>query len=135
MTARWPLELPQYPLRDGLEVEPLDTDVRGDTDTGPGTVRAAELGEWNQVRCTVALRSREERDRLLRWHREDLQGGKEEFDWPELDGSVGDLSYRYIFTAKPKRVPRGATGWRMALELMTLPAPPAVALIADGGVG
>lgn len=130
--ARWPAELPQYPLRAGLDVEPIDTDVRGQTATGTGTVRPGELGEWNKVRCTVALRSRDERDRLLAWHRNALIRGTQAFEWPGLDASVGDESYRYIFSAQPKRAPRGVHGWRMALELMTLPAPPPVALVLDG---
>ena len=134
MSARYPLDLPQYPVREGLNIEALDNVIRAETNTGPGLDRAGELAEWFQVKCSIVLKTDNQRDVFQRWHRDTLQQGTQLFAWPALDRVIGDTvhGYNLKFTSKPKYTPRGASGWTVAMELVSLPAAPPVPLLDDG---
>lgn len=129
---QWPAALPAYPLRAGLQIEPLDNLARSPTDTGPGTQRPRSRREFIQVQCRTKLATRELLDTLLAFHRDTLSQGALRFAWPGLTDNLRNGDYAALqFAGKPQWQPAGATAWLVTLDLIAIPADPGVGLVDD----
>lgn len=121
--ATWPVSLPAYPLLAGFTVGAPDTVVRSDPSVGPPLVRQRATAGVRPVQCTVKVGTTALKDALDEFFRVDCAGGALPFEWAGLSASTGGGSGAlFLFAAPPDYAPEGATRWRIALQLLRLPA-------------
>ncbi len=118
----WPASLPQYPLRQGFTVAPMDNVARAPVELGPAKQRPRSTAALVRVSCRVKVGSETERDTLMAFHDTTLAQGALRFTWAKLTDRLSGSFDELQFTAPPRYRPEGATRWLFDLELLALPA-------------
>lgn len=114
--AVWPVDLPDYVLRDGYQEEKMEGSIRTSMDQGPAKVRKRFTAIVQNINATIFL-TEAQTEILDDFYENELGFGSLSFDWvhPRTQASV-----TFRFVKAPAYLPDGAA-WRASMQLEILP--------------